>query len=77
MDIDVSYFDEKIELVERVYLNSQFMSQGTVEDTVNEVKEKHKKDLDIVNNLIQLSMDDPNVNWVFFDTLEEYWKTGS
>lgn len=20
-------------------------------------------------------MDDPNVNWVFFDTLEEYWKT--
>lgn len=77
MDIDVSYFDEKLELVERVYLNSQFMSQGTVEDTVNEVKEKHKKDLDIVNNLIQLSMDDPNVSWVFFDTLEEYWKTGS
>lgn len=33
MDIDVSYFDEKLELVERVYLNSQFMSQGTVEDS--------------------------------------------
>ena len=43
MDIHVSNFDEKLELVERVYLNSQFMSQGTVDGTVNEFKEKQKR----------------------------------
>ena len=41
---------------------------------MNEFKEA-QKDLDIVNNLIQLSRDGPNVNWAFFNALEEYRKT--
>lgn len=41
---------------------------------MNEFKEA-QKDLDIVKNLIQLSRDGPNVNWAFFNALEEYRKT--
>ena len=67
-------YDENLKRVERVYLNSQFMGHGTAHDIMNEFKKAHK-DLDIVNNLIQLSMDGPNVNWAFLDTLEEYRKT--
>ena len=74
MDVHVSYYDENLKRVERVYLNSQFMGHGTAHDIMNEFKKPHK-DLDIVNNLIQLSMDGPNVNWAFLDTLEEYRKT--
>ena len=44
------------------------MGHGTAHDIMNEFKKAHK-DLDIVNNLIQLSMDGPNVNWAFLDTL--------
>ena len=74
MDVHVSYYDENLKRVERVYLSSQCMGHGTAHDIMNEFKNAHK-DLDIVNNLIQLSMDGPNVNWAFLDTLEEYQKT--
>ena len=73
MDVHVSYYDENLKRVERVYLNSQFMGHGAAHDIMNEFKKAHK-DLDIVNNLIQLSMDGPNVNWASLDTLEEYRK---
>ena len=47
------------------------MGHGTVHDIMNEFKEAHK-DLHILNNLTQLSMDGPNVNWAFLDSFEEY-----
>lgn len=40
------------------YINSQFMGHATAADIMNDFKEAHKG-LDIVNNLIQLSMDGP------------------
>ena len=33
--------------------------------------QKAHKDLDIINNLVQLSMDGPNVNWAFLRELKE------
>ena len=74
MDVHVSHYDKNLKRVERVYLSSQFMGHGTTHDIMNEFKKAHK-DLDIVNNLIQLSVDGPNLNWAFLDTLEEYQKT--
>ena len=36
VDIHISYYDEKLKRVQRVYLTSQFMGHGTVQDTMNE-----------------------------------------
>ena len=47
------------------------MGHATAEDTLNDFKAAYKN-LDIVNNLVQLSMDGPNVNWKFHDNMEEY-----
>ena len=73
MDIHIAY-DEVLKRVQRVYLNSQFLGHGKVQDTMSEFK-KANEDLHIVNYLLQLSMDSPNVNWAFLDPLEEYRKT--
>ena len=58
MDIHVFYFDETKRNVQRVYLGSQFMGHGAVDDIMLDFKKAHK-DLGIVNNLVQLSMDGP------------------
>ena len=68
------YFDETKRNVPRVYLGSQFMGHGAVDDIMLDFKKAHK-DLYIVNNLVQLSMDGPNVNWAVLDSLEEYRKS--
>ena len=73
MDLHILYHDKKTSQVQRVYLDSQFMGHATVDDTMAEFKKAHK-DLGIVNNLVQLSMDGPNVNWAFKDKLEEHRK---
>lgn len=62
MDLHVTYFDEKKQLVVRSYIGAHFMGRAKQEDTYRAIKEVHG-DLDIVNNLIQVSMDGPNVNW--------------
>ena len=61
MDVHIIYYNEKTKLIDRVYLNSQFMGHGTSKDTMEEFKKAHDK-LDIIHNLTQLSMDGPNVN---------------
>ena len=71
MDIHILYFNEESKLVERTYLGSQFMGHATHEDTLVDFKEAHKG-LDIVHNLVQLSMDGPHVNWKFADELAAY-----
>ena len=73
MDIYILYFNETTKLVERSYLGLQFMGHATHTDTMDDFKEAHKG-LDIVHNLVQLSMDGPNVNWKFAETLAEYRK---
>ena len=74
MDVHILYYDENINRVQRVYLGSQFMGHGRAVDIMVDFKKAHK-DLDIVHNLIQLSMDGPHVNWAFHRDLEEYRKT--
>ena len=49
------------------------MGHATSDDTMDEFKAAHKN-MDIVNNLVQLSMDGPNVNWSFHSQLEDYRK---
>ena len=71
MDIHVFYFNEETRRVTRYYIGAQFLGHTTAEDTMKEFKAAHE-DLDIVNKLVMLSMDGPNVNWKFHDTLQEY-----
>ena len=59
MDIHLLYYKEERKQIERVYLGSQFMGHGK---------------LNIASNLVQLSMDGPNLNWAFQDILENYRK---
>lgn len=73
MDVHLIYYKEETNQVERVYLDSQFMGHGAADNVMDEFKRVHKE-LDIVNNLVQLSMDGPNVNWAFLDALERYRK---
>ena len=73
MDIHVLYYDEKARQVQRLYIGSQFMGHGTSHDTMEEFKKAHKN-MDIINNLVQLSMDSPSVNWAFHTELEDHRK---
>ena len=71
MDIHVFYFDERSRRTTRYYIGSQFLGHATAIDTLNDFKVAHKG-LDIIKNLVQLSMDGPNVNWKFQDELESH-----
>jgi hypothetical protein len=73
MDIHVSYFNEESRRVTRHYIGAQFLGHATAEDTMNDFKKAHEN-LDIVNKLVMLSMDGPNVNWKFLDDLGAYRK---
>ena len=46
------------------------MGHATAPDTYKSLAEVHKG-LDLENNLIQLSMDGPNVNWKTLDIAKE------
>ena len=50
------------------------MGRGDVDDSMLDFKKAHKY-VDIVKNLEKWSMDGPNVNWAFLDSLEEYRKS--
>ena len=69
----IYYFDKTSSRVKRVYLNSQFMGHATVSDVMEDFK-KTRNGLDFINNLVQLPMDGPNVNWAFLEELEKYRK---
>ena len=46
----------------RSYIGAHFMGRAKQDDTYSAIKKVHG-DLHIVNNLIQVSIDGPNVNW--------------
>jgi len=73
MDIHIIYYNEEIKMIERSYIGSQFMGPAKQQDTMVEFKKAHDS-LDIVHNLVQVSMDGPNVNWAFINLLVEYRK---
>ena len=48
------------------------MGQFTVSDMMEDFKKAHNG-LDIINNLVHLSVDGANVNWAFLEEQEKYW----
>ena len=54
MDIHIIYFDES-QKVKRASIGSQFMGHGAVKDIMDDFQKAHSN-LNIINNLIQLSM---------------------
>lgn len=74
MDIHVIFFNKTTKLVERCYIGSQFMGHGTHKNTLDDFISAHNE-LDIVHNLVQVSMDGPNVNWKFLNVLAEHRKS--
>ncbi len=79
MDIHIRFWDEQLNQVKTRYLTSEFMGHATaaivMEHFVKSVFESDlfKKDLNI-HDMIQLSMDGPNVNWKFFGDLQDQMK---
>ena len=73
MDVYLFYYKKAIIQIDHVYLGSQFIGYGA-SDNMDDFKKVHGK-LDIVNDLVQLSMDGRNVNWAFHEVLESYQKS--
>ena len=46
------------------------MGTATAEETLESFKEVHGK-LDFLHNMLQISMDGPNVNWKMIDLIKE------
>ena len=68
MDFIIQYWNEKKMEVEGRYLNSVFLGHATHTDLVKSYYDG-LKDLDHAKT-IQVSMDGPNVNWAFFESLQ-------
>ena len=61
MDVHVIFFSSKKWEVVRSFIESHFMGHASAENTFASLKEV-LKDLDLVHDLVQVSMDGPNVN---------------
>ena len=73
MDVNVIFFDSNKQEVVRSFIGSNFMGHASAENTFASLKEVHK-DLDLVHNLVQVSMDGPNVNWKTVEIIEDHRK---
>ena len=73
VDVHVIFFDSNKQEVVRFFIGSHFMGHASAEDTFASLKEVHK-DLDLVHNLIQVSMDGPNVNWKTVEIIDDHRK---
>ena len=72
MDVLVIFFDSNKQVV-RSFIGSHFMGRASAEDTFASLKEVHK-DLDLVGNIVQVSMDGPNVYWKTVEIIEDHRK---
>lgn len=68
MDVHARHFNEKTERVETRYFTSAFLDRAKADDLVVHFR-KSMEDLP-AQNLLQVSMDGPNVNWSFFKKLQ-------
>ena len=73
MDVHVIFFDSSKQEVVRSFVGSHFMGHASAEDTFAPLKEVHK-DLDLVLNLVQVSIDGPNINWKTVEIIEDHQK---
>ena len=67
LDVHLIYFDDTESRVKRCCIGSQFMGTVTTAETSYSLKKVHCG-LDNVHNMIQISMDGPNVNWKMLET---------
>ena len=70
MDVHDIYFDEAKQKVVRSHIGSSFMGQANADETYKSFKDVHG-DLDLTHNLIQISMDGPNVIWAAIKIIDE------
>ena len=70
LDAHVLYFDEFERKVQRSYVGSTFMGHGHSDLCLKKLQEA-LHDLNITDNLVQVSMDGPNVNWKLLSLLSE------
>ena len=66
----MSFFNDKGNCVELKYIESSFIGHGDAE-TCPKIPIDTLGNLDYVNNLIQMGVDDPNVNWKLFDMMKQ------
>ena len=71
LDVNLIYFDDA--KLKQCYIRSQFMVTATAAETLDGFKEVHC-DLDYVHNMIQISMDGPNVNWKMAEIANKHYK---
>ena len=67
MDIVIRFWDSSMNKVCSRYLSLSFMGHSTAEDTMNNFLEASSEMK--LCNLVQVSMDSPNVNWSFLEQL--------
>ena len=67
---DVQNGDSESKVITR-YFGSMFMGHVTATDMVSHFNKAVFDQLPRVDNLLQISMDGPNVNWAFYDTVQE------
>lgn len=69
MDLAIRYFDESSKQVQTVYFNSVFYQRSTAEDLV--IYFLGGLSGIPLDEMIQISMDGPNVNWSFLKKIED------
>ena len=68
MDFHVRYWSDKV--ITR-YLGSVFMGHGKATDLLEHFLKGVNDLIPVIKNMLQVSMDGPNVNWKFFDLLKK------
>ena len=67
------YFHKESQQVVRSYIGSQFLGHANAEETFQLIQAVHDK-RDLTHNLMQVSMDGPNVDWKTVEIIKEYWE---
>ena len=70
MNVHAFYFHEEKQQVVTSYIGSHFLVHDNVEETPQSIQAAHGK-LDLTHNLMQVSMDGPNVNWKTLEIIKE------
>ena len=73
MGFHVIFFDSNKQEVVRSFIGSHFMGHASAENTFASLKEVHK-DLDLVHNLVQVSVGGPDVNSNTVEIIEDHLK---
>ena len=65
------YFHKERQQVVRSYIESQFLGHANAEETFQSIQAVHDK-RDLTHNLVQVSVNGPNVDWKTVEIIKEY-----